>query len=248
MNGKILAVSGIGVAAVAVMTGAVLYLAHDLSVAYECQVDFLYEFDRPFRDVPGRGTLNADESNRNARYEDIMAGFKREMPWYSSRDGVVRCQQDPALQVESESRIKAVLSSVRLGVVEIPSTNFVYSCRLVLSDSDSRNLDEYARFCMDRIKLQVEEENSLSIARATIRECQTLKRAERKIEELKNAAAKGSDASSAGDELSQAMQTAEMMRRKIEEIRELVTSSGGRRIIYESQPEISWVLRSKSNK
>lgn len=247
MNGKILAVSGIGVAAVAVMTGAVLYLAHDLSVAYECQVDFLYEFDRPFRDVPGRGTLNADESNRNARYEDIMAGFKREVPWYSSRDGVVRCQQDLALRGEPESRIKAVLSSVRLGVVEMPSTNFVYSCRLVLSDSDSRNLDEYARFCMDRIKLQVEEENRLSIARVTIKECQTLKKAERKIEELKNAAAK-KDVSSAEDELSQAMQTAEMMRRKIEEVRELVTSSGGRRIIYESQPEISWILRRKSNK
>lgn len=101
---------------------------------------------------------------------------------------------------------------------------------------------------MDRVKLQLEKENSLSVARVTIKEYQELKKAERRIEELNNSAAKASNASSVEDELRQTMQIVERMKKKIEEVRELVMSTGGRRIIYESQPEVSWIIRSKSRK
>ena len=144
MNRKILSVIGIVMVLVSVVVCIVFCLLHKLSVSYKCQVDFLYEFDRPFKEIPGRGILNADESNRTARYESIIDDFRREMAFFSSKDGLVKCRHDPALQGESESCIRSVLSSVRLDVVGKPSTNFVYPCRLVLSNVDKRNLDAYA--------------------------------------------------------------------------------------------------------
>ena len=248
MNRKVLLVIGIVVVLVGVMVCVAFCLLHDLSVSYECHVDFLYEFDRPFRDVPGRGILNVDESNRNARYESIVDGFRREMAFCSNEDGLVRCRHDPALQGESESRIRSVLSSVRLDVTGMPSTNFVYSCRLVLSNGDKRNLDVYARFCMDRVKEQLNEENELSIAKCTIKEFQIMKKAERKVAEIESVAKSGNAIAPADEELRMARQTVSEMKQKIDEIRRLVMSTGGRRIVYESQPEISRIIRRNAKK
>ena len=158
MKRTLIVAAGMVVAVVGVVTGTALCLSRCLSVSFECRVDFLYEFDRPFKDVPGRGTLNADESNRNSRYESILDDFRRDMLFCASKDGIIRCQRDSAFQGEPDSRITAVLSSVRLDVTGMPSTNFVYPCRLVLSDGDRRALDVYARFCMDKVKEQLEEE------------------------------------------------------------------------------------------
>lgn len=239
--------SGIVIVAVGVVICMILAKASNLSVSYECQVDFFYEFDRPFVD-PGRGILKADESNRRARYEDIVSNFKNEVFLLLLKDGPSRCQRDSILQSESESRIRAVLASVRLDVIGMPSTNFVYPCRLVLSDVDSRNLCEYARLCMDIVKDQIEDKNRISVAKATVREHQMLMRAERRIEELKKAATKGESMPAAEEEMRLARYTIEEMKKKIEAVREFVMSTGGRRIIQESQPEISWVVRRKPRK
>ena len=248
MNKRILAVTGVVVTVVGVLMGTVLYLSSVLSVSYECRVDFLYEFDRPFKNVPGRGTFNADEHNRRFGYEDIASDFKNEVVLSLLRDGVVRCQRDSVLQSESESRIRAVLASVRLDVIGMPSTNFVYPCRIVLSDNDRRNLGEYARFCMDRVKDQIDEKNRISIAKTTVTEHQMLRKAERRIEELEKAVVRGEVIPTAEEELRLARHTVEEMKKKIEEIRKDIMSTGGRRIIYESQPEISWVIRRRPPK
>jgi hypothetical protein len=248
MKRKLIVAAGMVVAVVGVVTGTALCLSRCLSVSFECRVDFLYEFDRPFKDVPGRGTLNADESNRNSRYESILDDFRRDMLFCASKDGIIRCQRDSAFQGEPDSRITAVLSSVRLDVTGMPSTNFVYPCRLVLSDGDWRALDVYARFCMDKVKEQLEEENMISIGRCTTREFQVLKKSEKKIEELEKAIAKGEVSPSVKNELRNERRTVDEMKKKIEEIKELVLSTGGRRIIYETPPEISWVIRRKSRK
>ena len=245
---KLIVAAGMVVAVVGAVAVTALCLSRCLSVSYECQVDFLYEFDRPFREMPGRGILNADESNRNARYESIMENFRREMAFCSGKDGLIRCRHDPTLQGESESRIRSVLSSVRLDVTGMPSTNFVYSCRLVLSNGDKRNLDSYARFCMDRVKEQLNEENELSIAKCTTKEFQTLKKSEKKIEELEKAIANGEASPSAKNELRNERRTVDEMKKRIEEVKEFVLSTGGRRIIYEATPKISWVLRRKARK
>ena len=170
------------------------------------------------------------------------------MAFFSSKDGLVKCRHDPALQGESESRIRSVLSSVRLDVVGMPSTNFVYPCQLVLSNGDKRNLDAYARFCMDMVKEQLNEENELSVAKCTTKEFQSMKKAERKIDEIESAAKSENAIASSEEELRLAWRTVSEMKQKIEEIRSLVMSTGGRRIVYESQPEISWVIRRKTCK
>lgn len=248
MNRKILSVIGIVMVLVSVVVCIAFCLLHKLSVSYKCQVDFLYEFDRPFKEIPGRGILNANESNRTARYESIIDDFRREIAFCSSKDGLVKCRHDPALQGESESCIRSVLASVRLDVVGMPSTNFVYSCRLVLSNGDKRNLEAYARFCMDMVKEQLNEENELSVAKCTTKEFQSMKKAERKIDEIESAAKSGNAIASSEEELRLAWRTVSEMKQKIEEIRSLVMSTGGRRIVYESQPEFSWVIRRKTCK
>ena len=248
MKRKLIVAAGVVVAVVSAVTGTALYLSRILSVSFECKVDFLYEFDRPFKYVPARGVLNANEQNRNARYESIADDFRREMRLCTSKDVISTCQRDSAFKGESESRVRNVLSSVRLDVTGMPSTNFVYPCRLVLSDCDSRSLEEYARFCMDRVKAQVDEENNVSVAKCTVKEHQILKKAERKIEELSEASVNSDDSSFSNDELRLANQTATEMKNKIEDVRRLLMSTGGRRIIYESQPETSWVIRRKAKK
>lgn len=245
MNKKTLVITGVAVAVVGILTGAGFYLSNSLSISYECNVDFLYEFDRPFKNIPGRGTFNADEHNRHFGYEDITSDFKNEVVLSLLRDGASRCQRDSILQSESESRSRAVLASVRLDVIGMPSTNFVYPCRLVLTDVNSRNLCEYARFCMDRVKDQISEKNRISIAKATVKEHQRLMQAERRIEELEKAAAKGEEIPTAEKELRLARHTMEAMKTKIDEVRESIMYTGGQRIIYESQPEVSWVIRRK---
>ena len=145
MNKKTLAITGVAVVVVGILTGVGFYLSSSLSISYECHVDFLYEFDRPFKNVPGRGTFNADEHNRRFGYEDITSDFKNEVVLSLLRDGVSRCLRDPILQSESESRIRAVLASVRLDVIGMPSTNFVYPCRITLSRSEEHTSELQSR-------------------------------------------------------------------------------------------------------
>ena len=118
----------------------------------------------------------------------------------------------------------------------------------VSAELDKRNLEAYARFCMDMVKEQLNEENELSVAKCTTKEFQSMKKAERKIDEIESAAKSGNAIASSEEELRLAWRTVSEMKQKIEEIRSLVMSTGGRRIVYESQPEISWVIRRKTCK
>jgi len=242
MNRKIIAVTG-GVMVVCMMAGLAFCLLCNLTVAYECRVDFLYEYDRPYKDDHGR--LEADEDNRHARLEDISCGFKREMALFTSPKGVLRCRRDLAALGESVSRTEAILASARLDVVGMPCTNFVYLCRLVLADGDSRNLGEYARFCMKMVREHADEENRIVVAKATIHEYGKMRKAERRVKELECQVVNGGGDRSIEHELHMARETVVEMNRRIEEIGKSVMSGGGRHIIFESPPEMSWVVRRK---
>jgi hypothetical protein len=98
---------------------------------------------------------------------------------------------------------------------------------------------------MDRVKDRISEKNRISIAKATVKEHQMLMQAERRIEELEKAVAKGEEIPTTEKELRMARHTMEAMKTKIDEVRESVMYTGGQRIIYESQPEVSWVIRRK---
>ena len=242
MNRKTFAVTG-GVLLVCMMAGIVFHLLCNLSVTYECRVDFLYEYDRPYRDI--HGCLEADEGNRRARFEDISCGFKNELALFTSRKGVSRCQRDLAPLGEPVSRIEAILASVRLNVVGMPCTNFVYPCRLVLADGDGRNLAAFAGFCMNRVREQADEENGIVVAKATVYEHGNMRKAERRVKELESQVANGKGDRSKEQELRMARETVGEMNRRIEEIGKRVMSRGGRHIIFESPPDVSWVVRRK---
>jgi len=244
MNRKILAVAG-GIIILGVIAGIVLCLLRNLSVTYECKVDFLYEYERPSGDVASRGATGNYSDRYRLRHDDILYGFKRELELFSSKKGSLMCQRDIESLGEPISRIEAVLASARLDVVGMPSTNFVYPCRLVLVDGDSRNLGEYARFCMDRIKERLADENWVLVAKVAMREYEQMHKAERQIKELEKRALDGGGAASDEIEMKQAQQTVREMQMRIEEIRKDVMSRREQRIIQESPPKVSVIIRRK---
>ena len=245
MNGMKLAIAGTVGVLVSALAGLALYLLYDFSVSVECRVGFQYEFGKPSKDGQSLGSLEADEFNRNVRYKKVIDDFKREMFFCSSKAGIVKCCRESAFLGESESRIREILSSVRFEVTGMPSTNFVYECQLVLSSDDGRNIESYARYCMDRFKERLAEENKVLIAKCTTKEFQTMKKAEKKIAELESLSKCG-DVTAVKNELRNAHLTVEEMKKKIDKIGEYVLPTNGRRIIYEAAPEISWTVRCKA--
>ena len=169
MSRKLFVVAG-GILTLVIMVGTMLCLSRCLSVQYECKVDFLYEYERPSGDVASRGVIGNYSDKHRRRYDDILYGFKRELELFSSKKGSLMCQRDIESLGEPISRIEAVLASARFDVVGMPSTNFVYPCRLILTDGDSRNLGEYARFCMDRVRARLNAENWILVARVAMHE------------------------------------------------------------------------------
>ena len=248
MNRKILVVAGIISIVLAVVGGAAACLAGRLSVSHECRVDFLYEYGKPHPREDGlRGELlrEAEDGNRCAKHAEVCEDLKRVLSFLASNDGFSLCQRHIALQGESVARIRTVLASARLDVVGMPCTNFVYPCRLVLADGDKRNLMAFARFCMNRVKEQVDEENRIRIHKATISEYMVMRKAERRVKELERQVVNGEGNHSIEHELRMAQETVGEMNRRIEEIGKSVMLRGGRYIIFESPPEVSWVLRRK---
>ena len=146
-------------------------------------VDFLYEYERPAGDVTSRGAIENYSDKRRLGHDDILYGFKRELDLFSSKKGAIMCQRDIESLREPISRIEAVLASARLEVVGMPSTNFVYPCRLILVAGDSRNLCEYARFCMDRVKERLADENWILVAKVVLHEYE-MKQARRIVREM----------------------------------------------------------------
>lgn len=244
MNRKILAVAG-GIMILGITAGILLCLLRNLSVTYECKVDFLYEYERPSKDVTSRDAIGNYSDKRRVRHDDILYGFKRELELFSSKKGALMCQRDIESLGEPMSRIETVLASARLEVVGIPSTNFVYPCRLVLVDGDRRNLGEYARFCMDRVKERLAEENWILVAKVALHEYEQMHKAERRIMELEKRASDGGGTASDEVEMKQARQTVREMQMRIEEIRKDVMSRREQRIIHESPPKVSLIIRRK---
>ena len=93
MNRKILAVAG-GIIILGVIAGIVLCLLRNLSVTYECKVEFLYEYERPSGDVASRGATGNYSDRYRLRHDDIRYGFKRELELFSSKKGSLMCQRD----------------------------------------------------------------------------------------------------------------------------------------------------------
>lgn len=239
MNRRIVVVLGI---AIVLLCMAAIVTA-TLSVSYECHVDFLYEYDKPFvqRGSNGVSIRKPDEHNLRARHELIEDGFRRILSTHAFKDRVLECMQDPVLKGDSEARISSVLSSMRFEVVGMATTNFVFPCRLRLSDGDRRNLGDYARICMGMLKDNLDEENEKTVSRCAYAEYQLMRKSENRIKSLEKDIADGKEAGI--EELRDLRNKVREMQIKIDGIRGRVMKTTFKRIIEESKPVTTIRLR-----
>lgn len=249
MNRKNIAI-GCVVVLIGILASMAFYQLDDISILYECQIEFLYADEIPVVLGMPSGNLSRDESEQYVenRSKIVLFEFNSERYPFTTSEMIRRCKAVPQLGEETERRTRAVLSTRRIEAEDEDFTNSVYRYRMVLTDHEKRNLSEYARLCMTMLKDKLEEECELQVRRAALAEYQMMRKAERRIEEMEKAAKGGNVAASAEQELRAARRTVSEMRQKIEEIRIRVMSTGRRRIVGESNPEISWVIRRKARK
>ena len=248
MNRKIIMGVGVTSATLVAITGAVGMTLSLCSVSYECKIEFCYQDGVPSAAVVSRGDNALGEIGPSIqdRYRSLVLEFadKQYFP-FPLEKMVRRCMSDAKLQNESEKRTRSVLSTMRLDVTGVPCTNYVYPCRLVLSSGEKRNLGEYGSLCLTMVKERLQEENSVYADKAALNEIVQMRKVERRIKELEKHVEDGSGTESAEAELEQAKQTVQKMQKRIEEIRKDVMSRCAQRIICESPPEVSWVMRRK---
>lgn len=240
MNRRIIVLIGLAVALLCASAGVL----RNVSVTYVCQVDFSFEYGKPFvRSEPdGVSSLPADEHNRRAKYEFIEEEFRRDLYMAPLDERILKCRQSPILKDEPESRVRSVLSSMKFEVVGMSITNFVYPCRLVLSDHDRRNLGEYARCCMASLKEGLEVENEVSVFKCAYDEYQLMRKSEDEIKKLEKALGDGAASDEQKLELRRLRQVVQDMRQKIDEVRVRVMEVSARRILDESEPNTTPVF------
>ena len=237
---------GVVITVLLVITGTVGFVLMNYMVLYECQIEFHYEDYKHRNPEPPCDNLFGDEGRNYVKdlHRILLRQFNSEYYSYTIDEMVRRCQSNPKLKDESERRIRTILLTRRIDLIEESCANSFYAYRLVLTDLEKRNLDEFARLCMTMFKEKFKEECRVRMDKAISREVETIRKAERRIEELEKAKAEGKEISTREEELRMARHMIAAMKMKIEEIRKEAMSNEGR-IIYESQPEVSWVIRRK---
>ena len=179
--------------AVGISVCATVYILSRLGFEYECQIDFLYE-DRLVWNAQTRNdeiAKSADEHNRNAVFESLVHDFAKGMsPFDSLEQRVCRCREDTALAHEDAKRIERVLSTLHFDVIERPTSNFVFVCRLTVKDGMRRNLSEIARVCLDIAEEKVLADNQANLWRCAYDKFEPMRRNERRSDELEEMAKK----------------------------------------------------------
>ena len=235
------------VAGIAVCVAA--YIFSRLEVEYECQIDFLYE-DRLVWNAQTRNdeiAKSADEHNRNAVFESLVHDFAKGMsPFDSLEQRVCRCREDTALAHEDAKRIERVLSTLHFDVIERPTSNFVFVCRLTVKDGMRRNLSEIARVCMDIAEEKVLADNQANLWRCAYDKFEPMRRNERRIDELEEISKKRELEATEKDELASAKESVARLRSAIDAIEQKMRATRWGRIRNRSQPRLRYRVLMKS--
>ena len=252
MNKKIYIVGGAAAAGVLAATiGAVCVVAMNCSLSHACQIEFCYQDGVPSKTAGTHGGCAREAIGLTIqnRYRGLLFEFS-DKPYFPLpfEKMVQRCLSAPELEGESERRTRAVLSTMRFEVIGMPSTNFAYQCRLVLTDPERQNIDKYARICLAMLRERLDEDCRLRADKTVINEVQRMRKAEKRIEELEKSLAQGSIGRAAEEELLQARSSVKETGVRIEEIRRNVMDTNERRITHESPPEVFWVIRREGRK
>ena len=236
MNSKRVGLAAVLVGCLAVLAGLSFVAFGRITMRHECEIKFLLEHGKPIMDASASdgNTGVADKRDIENRYDSIVDDFSGN--WYPCRldERVERCRKDINLNAEPENRTRSILSSMKLEVVGMPSTNFVYSCRLVISDAEQRNLDVYAKTCMRMVKERIAEDNKVQGYRAINNEYQRMRKIERMIQVLKKEGCE--DNSKKEMELNKLRQDVSEIKQKIDEVLTHVSQMYDRLVIYESEP------------
>ena len=235
------------VAGIAVCVAA--YIFSRLEVEHECQIDFLYE-DRLVWNAQTRNdeiAKSADEHNRNAVFESLVHDFAKGMsPFDSLEQRVCRCREDTALAHEDAKRIERVLSTLHFDVIERPTSNFVFVCRLTVKDGMRRNLAEIARVCMDIAEEKVLADNQVNLWRCAYDKFEPMRRNERRIDELEEISKKRELEATEKDELASAKESVARLRSAIDAIEQKMRATRWGRIRNRSKPRLRCRVLMKS--
>ena len=235
------------VAGIAVCVAA--YIFTRLEVEHECQIDFLYE-DRLVWNAQTRNdeiAKSADEHNRNAVFESLVHDFAKGMsPFDSLEQRVCRCREDAALTYEDATRIARVLSTLHFDVIERPTSNFVFVCRLTVKDGMRRNLSEIARVCMDIAEEKIRADNQANLWRCAYDKFEPMRRNERRIDELEEISKKRELEATEKDELASAKESVARLRSAIDAIEQKMRATRWGRIRNRSQPRLRYRVLMKS--
>lgn len=236
------------VAGIAVCVAA--YIFSRLEVEYECQIDFLYE-DRLVWNAQTRNdeiAKSADEHNRNAVFESLVHDFAKGMsPFDSLEQRVCRCREDTALAHEDAKRIERVLSTLHFDVIERPTSNFVFVCRLTVKDGMRRNLSEIARVCMDIVEEKIRADNQANLWRCAYDKFEPMRRNERRIDELEEISKKRELEATEKDELASAKESVARLRSAIDAIEQKMRATRWGRIRNRSQPRLCYHVLMKTS-
>ena len=235
------------VAGIAVCVAA--YIFSRLEVEHECQIDFLYE-DRLVWNAQTRNdeiAKSADEHNRNAVFESLVHDFAKGMsPFDSLEQRVCRCREDAALTYEDATRIARVLSTLHFDVIERPTSNFVFVCRLTVKDGMRRNLSEIARVCMDIAEEKIRADNQANLWRCAYDKFEPMRRNERRIDELEEISKKRELAAAEKEELASAKESVARLRSAIDAIEQKMRATRWGRIRNRSKPRLRCRVLMKS--
>lgn len=235
------------VAGIAVCVAA--YIFSRLEVEYECQIDFLYE-DRLVWNAQTRNdeiAKSADEHNRNAVFESLVHDFAKGMsPFDSLEQRVCRCREDAALTYEDATRIARVLSTLHFDVIERPTSNFLFVCRLTVKDGMRRNLSEIARVCMDIAEEKIRADNQANLWRCAYDKFEPMRRNERRIDELEEISKKRELEATEKDELASAKESVARLRSAIDAIEQKMRATRWGRIRNRSKPRLRCRVLMKS--
>lgn len=235
------------VAGIAVCVAA--YIFSRLEVEHECQIDFLYE-DRLVWNAQTRNdeiAKSADEHNRNAVFESLVHDFAKGMsPFDSLEQRVCRCREDTALAHEDAKRIERVLSTLHFDVIERPTSNFVFVCRLTVKDGMRRNLSEIARVCMDIAEEKIRADNQANLWRCAYDKFEPMRRNERRIDELEEISKKRELEATEKDELASAKESVVRLRSAIDAVEQKMRATRWGRIRNRSKPRLRCRVLMKS--
>lgn len=228
---------------------AAAYIFSRLEFEHECQIDFLYE-DRLVWNAQTRNdevAKSADEHNRNAVFESLVRDFAKGMsPFDSLEQRVCRCREDTALAHEDAKRIERVLSTLHFDVIERPTSNFVFVCRLTVKDGMRRNLSEIARVCLDIAEEKVLADNQANLWRCAYDKFEPMRRNERRIDELEEISKKRELAAAEKEELASAKESVASLRSAIDVVEQKMRATRWGRIRNRSQPRLRYRVLMKS--